>query len=108
MRLVIIYRQAGSERENILDVRRGILGSLIICAVLMLPTLMMPSAWDFLLLTAFGLLAAVGTVLLMIASTTTPAAIVTPIQYSQMLWAILLVTLCLAIRLTAGWRWVSP
>jgi drug/metabolite transporter (DMT)-like permease len=87
---VIIYRKLGPSEKNISMYGAGILGSLIICAVLMLPTLMMPTAWDFVLLTAFGLLAAVGTVLLMIASYYAPAAIVTPIQYSQMLWAILL------------------
>ncbi len=68
----------------------GILGSLIICSIFMIPTLMMPTLGDLVLLTAYGLLAAVGTVLLMIASYYAPAAIVTPLQYSQMLWAILL------------------
>ncbi|WP_137134635.1 DMT family transporter [Rhizobium sp. FKY42] len=87
---VIIYRKLGPSEKNISMYGAGILGSLIICAVLMVPTLMMPTAWDLFLLTVFGLLAAVGTVLLMIASYYAPAAIVTPIQYSQMLWAILL------------------
>lgn len=87
---VIIYRKLGPSEKNISMYGAGILGSLIVCAILMVPTLMVPTAYDLFLLTVFGLLAAVGTVLLMIASAYAPAAIVTPVQYSQMLWAILL------------------
>ena len=87
---VIIYRALGSKEKNISMYGAGLLGGLVVCATAMIPQLMMPTAWDLILLTAFGLLAAVGTVLLMIASFYAPAAIVTPIQYSQMLWAILL------------------
>ncbi|MDO1583644.1 DMT family transporter [Rhizobium oryzicola] len=87
---VIIYRALGSKEKNISMYGAGLLGGLVVCAAAMIPQLMMPTAWDLILLTAFGLLAAVGTVLLMFASFYAPAAIVTPIQYSQMLWAILL------------------
>lgn len=87
---MIIYRKLGPSEKNISMYGAGIIGSLVICAILMIPTLMIPTVWDLGLLTAFGLLAAVGTVLLMMASYYAPAAVVTPIQYSQMLWAILL------------------
>jgi drug/metabolite transporter (DMT)-like permease len=87
---VIIYRALGPSEKNISMYGAGLLGSLSICSIAMLPNLVLPSVSDLLLLASFGLLAAVGTVLLMIASFYAPAAIVTPIQYTQMLWAILL------------------
>jgi drug/metabolite transporter (DMT)-like permease len=87
---VIIYRYLGPSEKNISMFGAGLLGGLIVCAIAMVPDLMMPHAYDIGLIVVFGLLAAVGTVLLMVASFYAPAAIVTPIQYSQMLWAILL------------------
>ncbi|MBP2549586.1 drug/metabolite transporter (DMT)-like permease [Neorhizobium galegae] len=87
---VIIYRYLGPSEKNISMYGAGLLGGISVCAVAMLPNLMMPGAYDILLIVIFGLLAAVGTVLLMVASFYAPAAVVTPIQYSQMLWAILL------------------
>lgn len=87
---VIIYRKLGPSEKNISMYGAGILGTLIVCFILMLPTAVIPTVTDMALLGVFGVLAAVGTVLLMLASQYAPAAIVTPIQYSQMLWAILL------------------
>lgn len=87
---VIIYRYLGPSEKNISMFGAGLIGGLVVCAVAMLPNMVMPTAHDFLLIFIFGLLAAVGTVLLMVASYYAPASIVTPIQYSQMLWAILL------------------
>lgn len=87
---VIIYRYLGPSEKNISMYGAGLLGALVVCGGAMLPHLMMPTLWDLTLLIIFGVLAAVGTVLLMVASFYAPAAIVTPIQYSQMLWAILL------------------
>jgi drug/metabolite transporter (DMT)-like permease len=87
---VIIYRYLGPSEKNISMFGAGLLGGLVVCAAGMLPNMVVPSAYDVLLIFIFGLLAAVGTVLLMVASYYAPAAIVTPIQYSQMLWAILL------------------
>ncbi|WP_246659258.1 DMT family transporter [Rhizobium sp. FY34] len=87
---VIIYRYLGPSEKNISMFGAGLIGGLVVCAFAMLPNMVMPSAYDFLLIFIFGLLAAVGTVLLMVAAYYAPAAIVTPIQYSQMLWAILL------------------
>lgn len=87
---VIIYRYLGPSEKNISMYGAGLLGGLIVCAVAMIPQWTTPTLYDLSLLVVFGLLAAVGTVLLMIASFYAPAAIVTPLQYSQMLWAILL------------------
>jgi drug/metabolite transporter (DMT)-like permease len=58
--------------------------------VLSFPDFQTPSGFDMVLLAAFGILAVVGNVFMMLASFYAPAAIVGPIQYSQMLWAILL------------------
>ncbi|WP_354669086.1 DMT family transporter [Rhizobium sp. SSA_523] len=87
---VIIYRYLGPSEKNISMYGAGLLGALSVCAIAMIPHWTTPSLVDLSLLVVFGLLAAVGTVLLMIASFYAPAAIVTPLQYSQMLWAILL------------------
>lgn len=87
---VIIYRYLGPSEKNISMFGAGLLGGLVVCAFGMGSNMVVPSAYDLLLIFIFGLLAAVGTVLLMVASYYAPAAIVTPIQYSQMLWAILL------------------
>ncbi|SIQ99710.1 Permease of the drug/metabolite transporter (DMT) superfamily [Rhizobium sp. RU35A] len=87
---VIIYRYLGPSEKNISMYGAGLMGALVVCGLAMLPHLMVPTPKDLLLLIVFGVLAAVGTVLLMVASFYAPAAIVTPIQYSQMLWAILL------------------
>lgn len=87
---VIIYRYLGPSEKNISMYGAGLLGGLIVCAVAMIPQWTTLTLHDLSLLVVFGLLAAVGTVLLMIASFYAPAAIVTPLQYSQMLWAILL------------------
>ncbi|KPF43764.1 DMT family transporter [Rhizobium sp. AAP43] len=87
---IVIYRAIGPQEKNISLYGAGLLGSIIICAVFSLPHFEAPGGNDLLLLAAFGLLAAVGNVFMMLASFYAPAAIVGPIQYSQMLWAILL------------------
>ena len=80
----------GPKEKNISLYGAGLLGSVLICAVVAVPSFQMPSSGDFALLAAFGTLGAVGNVLMMLASFYAPPAIVGPIQYSQMLWAILL------------------
>lgn len=87
---IVIYRAIGPQEKNISLYGAGLLGSIIICAVFSLPHFEAPGGNDLWLLAAFGLLAAVGNVFMMLASFYAPAAIVGPIQYSQMLWAILL------------------
>ena len=67
----------------------GVLGSLLVCGVLMLPGFAWPSALQWLMLAGYGLFAALATILLMHATAHAPAAVVGPTQYSQMLWAVL-------------------
>jgi len=87
---IIIFRAMGPKEKNISLYGAGLLGSVLICAVVAVPSFQMPSTGDFALLAAFGTLGAIGNVLMMLASFYAPPAIVGPIQYSQMLWAILL------------------
>ncbi|MFN3363797.1 MAG: EamA family transporter, partial [Allorhizobium sp.] len=85
-----IFRAMGPQEKNISLYGAGLLGSVIICAAFSLPDFQAPDRYDLMLLAAFGLLAAVGNIFMMLASFYAPAPIVGPIQYSQMLWAILL------------------
>jgi len=87
---IIIFRAMGPQEKNISLYGAGLLGSVIICAAFSLPDFHAPDRYDLMLLAAFGLLAAVGNIFMMLASFYAPAPIVGPIQYSQMLWAILL------------------
>ncbi|NBB47126.1 EamA family transporter [Rhizobium sp. CRIBSB] len=87
---IVIYRAIGPQEKNISLFGAGLLGNVILCGALSLPDFHMPGAYDMGLLAAFGILAAVGNIFMMLASFYAPAAIVGPIQYSQMLWAILL------------------
>ncbi|MBO3760301.1 DMT family transporter [Ciceribacter sp. L1K22] len=87
---IIIYRAIGPQEKNISLYGAGLLGGLIICGLAMLPEYRNPTGEEWLYLAGYGILGAVGNILLMYASFYAPAAIVGPIQYSQMLWAIAL------------------
>lgn len=86
---IVIFRAMGPKEKNISLFGAGLIGNIVLCTLFSLPDLHMPSGYDLMLLAAFGILAAVGNVFMMLASFYAPAPIVGPIQYSQMLWAIL-------------------
>jgi S-adenosylmethionine uptake transporter len=87
---MIALRLAGPHEKRISLYGAGILGSMLITGALMLADFRWPQAWQWLLLLGYGLLAALGSVLLMLATQKAPANHVAPTQYSQMLWAVLL------------------
>ncbi len=87
---VISFRAVGRREKRISLFGAGILGAIIIPGLLMIPNFVWPDLHQWLLLAGYGLLAALANMLLMSATARTPAAYVGPIQYSQMLWAILL------------------
>ncbi len=86
---IVIYRAVGPAEKSVSLYGAGFLGSLLISGALMAPGFVWPTPHDFSLLASFGILATVGNVLLMVASFYASAAVVGPIQYSQMIWAVL-------------------
>lgn len=86
---IVVYRAVGASEKGISLYGAGLIGSLTVCGVLMVPSFEWPTAEHWVMLAGYGLLAALATILLMYATSHAPAALVGPIQYSQMLWAVL-------------------
>ncbi len=86
---IVIFRAMGPSEKNLSLYGAGVLGCLIICGIAMIPTFVLPTAEQWLLLAGYGLLGALANVLVMYAAKYAPAAMIGPTQYSQMLWAIL-------------------
>jgi S-adenosylmethionine uptake transporter len=87
---MIALRLAGPHEKRITLYGAGMVGSMLLTGVLMLADFRWPQPGQWLLLLGYGLLAAVASVLLMLATRKAPANHVAPTQYSQMLWAVLL------------------
>ncbi|PJK05084.1 EamA family transporter [Lysobacteraceae bacterium NML71-0210] len=87
---VVLVRLAGCREHRLTLYATPLLGNLLIAGMLMLPQMTLPTAqqWGYVL--GYGLLAALGTVLLLYATLATEVNHVAPTQYSQMLWAVLL------------------
>ncbi|MGG7518189.1 DMT family transporter [Allorhizobium undicola] len=86
---IVTYRAIGPHEKGISLYGAGILGTLALCGLAMLPNFRWPEIFDWAYIAAYGLFAALATVLMMLAARHAPAASLGPIQYSQMLWAIL-------------------
>ncbi|WP_294926885.1 DMT family transporter [uncultured Paracoccus sp.] len=87
---VVIYRVAGNDDKRLSLFGAGMLGAVLICGLAMLRDFHWPAAQDWVLLAGYGLMAALANLLLMHAALRAPAAWVSPTQYSQMIWAIVL------------------
>ena len=87
---MIALRLAGPHEKRITLYGAGMVGSMLLAGVLMLSDFRWPSLAQIGLLLGYGLLAALASVLLMLATQKAPANHVAPTQYSQMLWAVLL------------------
>lgn len=87
---MVALRLAGPHEKRISLFGAGIIGSMLVSGVLMLADFRWPQSGQWALLLGYGLLAALGSVLLMLATRLAPANHVAPTQYSQMLWAVLL------------------
>ncbi|MFC3124121.1 DMT family transporter [Pseudoroseomonas globiformis] len=85
---IVMLRALGQKEKRVSLYGAGLLGPLIGGFVLMLPSFVWPSAEQWLWLAGYGLLAAGGNALLMLASGLAPASLVAPPQYSQMIWAL--------------------
>ncbi len=87
---MIALRLAGPHEKRVSLFGAGIIGSMLVSGVLMLAHFRWPHPAQWGLLLGYGLLSALGSVLLMLATRLAPANHVAPTQYSQMLWAVLL------------------
>lgn len=87
---MIALRMAGAHEKRVTLYGAGMIGSLLLSGALMLAEFRWPDLAQWGLLLGYGLLAALGSVLLMLATQKAPANHVAPTQYSQMLWAVLL------------------
>lgn len=87
---VVLMRRVGDREHRLTLLGTTLLGNLLVAGVLMWPDLHAPTALQWAYVAGFGLLSALGTVLLMQATLATPVNHVAPTQYSQMLWAVLL------------------
>ncbi|MDH7790874.1 DMT family transporter [Ochrobactrum sp. AN78] len=86
---IIIFRAMGKKEKRISLYTAGLVGPILICGVLMIPSYQAPSAIQWGYLAGYGLLAALANILLMLAAHRAPASAIASPQYSQMLWAIL-------------------
>jgi len=87
---MIALRLSGPHEKRITLYGAGMVGSMRITGALMLADFRWPTLAQIGLLLGYGLLAALASVLLMLATQKAPANHVAPTQYSQMLWAVLL------------------
>ncbi|MBQ4853240.1 DMT family transporter [Rhodanobacter sp. B2A1Ga4] len=86
---MIALRLSGAHEKRVTLYGAGMIGSMLVAGLMMLANFRWPDFDQWLLLLGYGLLAALGSVLLMLATQKAPANHVAPTQYSQMLWAVL-------------------
>lgn len=85
----VILRYVAARERRVSLVGLQVLYSAIANGLLMLPTFVVPSWEQMAVLLAIGLLGGIGGLLLIAATRQTPANLVAPVQYSQLIWAIL-------------------
>tara|TARA_R110002124_G_scaffold63350_48_gene173680 strand:+ start:67020 stop:67904 length:885 start_codon:yes stop_codon:yes gene_type:complete len=85
-----ILRHIAPHERRVSLVGVQVLYSALINGLLMVPYFVMPTLTQLALFLAIGLLGGLGGLLLIAATRTTPANLVAPVQYSQLIWAILL------------------
>jgi drug/metabolite transporter (DMT)-like permease len=87
---VVTLRAFGKSETRMSLYGAGLIGPILGSGLLMLPEFTWPSPMQWVWLLGYGLLAATGNILVMLASARIPASLVAPAQYSQMIWAIIL------------------
>ncbi|MCQ8240476.1 DMT family transporter [Rhizosaccharibacter radicis] len=87
---VVMLRAQGATEKRISLYGAGLMGPIVVSFLFALPHMVMPHGLQWVWVAGYGLLAAGGNVMLMLASARAPASAVAPPQYSQMLWAIAL------------------
>lgn len=86
---VVTLRAFGLTEKRMSLYGAGLMGPILATGLLMLPGFTWPTALQWVWVLGYGLLAALGNILVMLASARAPASLVAPAQYSQMLWAII-------------------
>lgn len=105
---VILVRLAGDREQRLTLYGNNLIGNVLLAGGLMLPQMTWPSAVQWGQVLGYGLLSALGTVLLMYATLAAPVSRVASTQYSQMLWAVLLGSTLFHERLDAmAWIGIS-
>jgi drug/metabolite transporter (DMT)-like permease len=84
-----VLRNVAPKERRVSLVGLQVLYSAVVNAVLMVPTFVIPSPGQLAILLGIGLLGGIGGLLLIQASKQTPANLIAPVQYSQLIWAIL-------------------
>lgn len=84
-----VLRHVAPRERRVSLVGLQVIYSGIFNGILMLPSFVMPTLEQFALLLGIGLLGGMGGLLLIQASKQTPANLIAPVQYSQLIWAIL-------------------
>ncbi len=84
-----ILRHVAPREKRVSLVGLQVIYSGLFNGILMLPSFVMPTLEQFALLLGIGLLGGMGGLLLIQASKQTPANLIAPVQYSQLIWAIL-------------------
>ncbi|KAA2213317.1 DMT family transporter [Pseudoroseomonas oryzae] len=85
---IVMLRALGAREKRVSLYGAGLVGPLLGGFIMMLPGFLWPSLEQWVFLLGYGMLAAAGNALLMLASALAPASLVAPPQYSQMIWAI--------------------
>lgn len=96
---IVVFRAVGPREKSISLYGAGVLGTFFICGIAMIPAFTLPNVTQIGWLASYGILCALGNILLMMAAFRAPAALVGPTQYSQMLWAIAIDTFVFKIHL---------
>lgn len=84
-----VLRHVAPKERKVSLVGLQVLYSAVFNAILMVPTFVIPSLEQLAILLGIGLLGGIGGLLLIQASKVTPANLIAPVQYSQLIWAIL-------------------
>ena len=85
----IILRHVAPQERRVSLVGLQVLYSAIFNGLMMLPYFVVPTPLQLALFLAIGLLGGLGGLLLIAATKVTPANLIAPVQYSQLIWAIL-------------------
>jgi len=85
----IILRHVAPTERRVSLVGLQVLYSALVNGLLMLPGFVMPNLLQLAIFLGIGLLGGLGGLLLIAATKTTPANLIAPVQYSQLIWAIL-------------------
>ncbi len=84
-----VLRHIAQKERRVSLVGLQVLYSAVLNAVLMIPSFVLPTLGQMAILLGIGLLGGIGGLLVIQACKQTPANLIAPVQYSQLIWAIL-------------------